>query len=139
MPLQVLTIPDAFTTDPGDGTGREDWNAPALEVESYVMVHLTMIIGINEITERNARAFLRRARMWEHAVGGTMFRQVAEGGGVVDMPMTAERVARWRGLRTNASLITDAAYKRKVADTLGDTVDHELGNIARMQAALNLA
>jgi hypothetical protein len=73
------------------------------------MIWLCLIVGIDQITEQNAEAFWHRVHAWETITGplNTSGRRIE--------PFD---VVRRIGLRTNAARLTDAAWRKKLAETM---------------------
>lgn len=120
MSLNVLRVPDGFTIDTSDGTGRPEW-LPYTDQETIDMVHATIAVDLGEITEANAVQWWRRARLFEIAAAGRLVHD-AEGD---PLPLTLERVRRFIGLRVNVANTTDAAYRKRIDLVLRDTVNRE--------------
>jgi len=72
-------------------------------------IWLCMIVGIDKITDANAEAFWHRVHAWE-TVSGPI--------NTSGRPMEPRDIALRVGLRTNASRITDAAWRKKLTETM---------------------
>lgn len=83
------------------------------------LVFSTMSVGIREITVENARQFFARVSFWEK-VNGPM--RVGDGESLYFKP---EDVLRFVGLKTNASTLTDAQFRKNVWES------HERWNVPR--------
>ena len=94
-----------------------DWTNTDLSTESEndcvladSLVWLTMGIGMNEITEANAREFYARASFYEKVNGPYRFHIDPETNQRVNDYFTVEDIVRAIGLKTNASLMTKAKF-----------------------------
>ena len=95
-----------------------DWNTKASKpskpkdenesVVQYTLNHLTMIVGMNKITEQNWEEFYARCVVLEKLNGAYMRRSMKSG--LKDRPITVEDVKRWIGMQTNASTMTRAQF-----------------------------
>jgi len=72
------------------------------------LVFMTLAIGINEITDSNARIFFHRVDMLEKLFGAQLMSQDGE------TCITWLQVQDHRGLRTNASTLTDTQFLKRV-------------------------
>jgi len=72
------------------------------------LIFASMPVGIQHITEDNAREFYARVSFWEKVNGA--YRMNEDG----DVPFTADDVRRFIGLRTNVSTITAAQFRKNV-------------------------
>lgn len=88
-------------------------------VTADALVWATMAIGMNEITEANARDFYARLSMWEKVVGA--YRNM-DG---KPLFFTPEDVLRGVGLHTNASRMTKAQFYKHMWEV------HERFNVPR--------
>lgn len=86
----------------------ENWNKVSDGAKESLIFH-TMFLGINRVTEDNYRDFYRRYIQFNRAQG-------------YEEPyyLTAEDVHNAIGLHTNASPITPAAWRKKLAEWLDD-------------------
>ena len=97
-----------------------DWNTQASnpplpqdeneEIVQNTLLHLTMIVGINNITEATWQEFYARCVVLEKLNGSYMRRKKKSG--LEDRPITPEDVKRWIGMRTNASTMTRAQFMK---------------------------
>lgn len=74
-----------------------------------------MIVGIDKITDQTAETFWHRIAAWE-AVSGP----INTSGRRIEPRDIAARI----GLRTNASRLTDAQFRKKITDRLHETSLH---------------
>jgi hypothetical protein len=74
-------------------------------------IWLCLIVGIDTITEQNAEAFWHRVYAWETITG-----PLNTSGRRMEPADIRNRI----GLRTNASRLTDAAWRKKLAATMHD-------------------
>ena len=72
----------------------------------------TMAVGINEITPENAHEFYTRASFVEKVLGAS--RRGFENGKDFPVFYSETDIRRFVGLRTNASRLTDAAFRKNV-------------------------
>lgn len=86
------------------------------DVVTEVIIFSTMYLGINAITEATAEKFAVRTEAWQMAFG-PLASQWA-GDKWTPRPITLQDVRRHIGLRTNASQLTDAAFRKHLAETL---------------------
>lgn len=87
--------------------GKSYWS-PLVERMSFA----TMLVGINDIKDEDAAdKFYKRYRAY-----------LIAGGTPSSTYMSLETVRKFIGLRTNAGTYTDAAYKKRLIEWLGDTV-----------------
>lgn len=77
---------------------------------SYQLIELTMIVGINKITEANHDEFFIRLRMYERVCGLCLWR--TDDDGKRHSVLTADLVKAHVGLRTNASTKTKAQFDK---------------------------
>lgn len=135
MALEVLQAPPGWVAprylwggDPGEGYQNPETRTKAV-INAHIIV-MCMGIGWGEITEANAVDWHRRARSYEIATDGAMRR--VDNGERVPMPLTLAMVRERIGLRVNVfgpkgyKELTDAAFARKLAKALADTVDREV-------------
>jgi hypothetical protein len=92
---------------PDPDTGAPQWH-PATQALVWLSVHC----GYSEITEKNIGEVADRVRVWEHAVGPTM---LASGG---PLRVSLDDIHNHIGLRTNASRLTSAQFRKKVMDII---------------------
>lgn len=92
-----------WNTSACQGLTEDDW--PVTEC----MIWLCMICGVGVIDEKSAPIFFDRIHAWESATGPINTNGVR---------ITAEDVRRRIGMRTNASTMSDAAFKKKLILTL---------------------
>lgn len=78
------------------------------------MAFATITVGINRITEKNYEEFYERYVMFMYAHG------------IEDWELTQEVVQKFIGLRTNASSITPAAFKKSMLSILVDRTKSKL-------------
>lgn len=76
------------------------------------LIWATIWLGMSSITEANWQRFATRLRLYENAFGATM-RKDGE-----DWKIRPEDVHRRIGLSTNASPLTEAAFRKRVFDRL---------------------
>ena len=74
---------------------------------------LTMGVGINRITDRNWQTFAARLEVWQDVHGAPMQRFTEENG-IENVRLTPADVHRRIGLSTNASTLTDAAFRKNM-------------------------
>lgn len=85
------------------GDGPDAWPV------SDCIIWLCMIVGVDAITDQNAEAFWHRVHAWETITG-----PLNTSGRRIEPRDIALRI----GLRTNASRLTDAAFRKKLTDTM---------------------
>ena len=91
-----------------------------LKQETDALIWITMGIGIDRITEKNIKKFCLRLGMLEEIDGHYLYETDADG---ERHNVLTERVIRkYIGLSTNASLLTDAKFERRVIRTLKSEV-----------------
>lgn len=95
--FQNVTNYQEVTTDPTDETR---WHPVA-----DALVWLSMICGYREITLKNVDKVISRVMTYQ-AVGGSYFRGVY---------ITAQDIRRFVGMTTNASVMTDAQWAKRIA------------------------
>lgn len=81
-------------------------------VAREALIFATMGVGINHITEDNAREFYERVSFIEKVNGAS--RHGWEDGEHVPVYFTPDEIRRFIGLRTNASVLTKAKFKTNV-------------------------
>ena len=90
-----------------------------------VMIHLTIAIGLNEITEKNYKTFFRRAKELEVVYGMRGFLVEAES---TRMPYIHE-VQKHIGLKTNADILTNRKWgshlRRQIEFTTNELIARE--------------
>jgi len=77
---------------------------------SYQLIELTMIVGINKITEANHEEFFIRLRMYERVCGLCLW--TTDDDGKRHSVLTADLVKAHVGLRTNASAKTKVQFDK---------------------------
>ena len=77
---------------------------------SYQLIELTMIVGINKITEANHDEFFIRLRMYERVSGLCLW--TTDDDGKRHSVLTADLVKAHVGLRTNASPKTKVQFDK---------------------------
>jgi len=98
---------------------KKDVEGRTMSAVTEVMIFLTLLVGINKITEKNVKEFYQRVKEFELATGnqGLIHEKRNDSLDVVNvrdrMPTFAE-VERHIGLRTNANMMT----KKKWNSTL---------------------
>lgn len=92
----------------------------------------TMTIGINTITEANAREFAERLAVYEGAFGAFL-RKFDDDFNPVDRPITYADIHRRVGLTTNASTLTVTAFRKRVMTRLEEEAKRLVGR--QMQVA----
>ncbi len=80
------------------------------------LIYFTMTGGIFPKTEAQVDAFFRRIQIYEHQFGAFTghIREVDGKNVKEDEPMTREDIVNHVGLRTNASPVTDTAFKKNI-------------------------
>ena len=90
-----------------------------------VMIHLTIAIGLNEITEKNYKTFFRRAKELEVVYGMRGFLVESES---TRMPYIHE-VQKHIGLKTNADILTNRKWgshlRRQIEFTTNELIARE--------------
>lgn len=93
-------------------------NADGTKVLSPVtnaLIWLTMIVGMGSITVKNARDFYARVKLYESLFGSYLTKREHEIGATwVERPLTAEDVRAHIGLRTNVSMESDTAWRKRI-------------------------
>lgn len=80
------------------------------------LIWMTMTLGIGRITEANAEKFAKRLHMYEAINGPVLYKRDENGN---KRPMIGyPEIHRRIGLYTNASPLTDAAFRKKLMDGL---------------------
>ena len=77
------------------------------------IIWVTMIIGIREITDKNWERFYNRINIWEKVFGSGYYKRNRKK--LVPILVTKEDVQRMIGLRTNASPLSDAKFKKHLS------------------------
>ena len=104
----VRTVADEYKAD------GEQWRI------TEALIFVTMVVGINRITEDNATTFAERLAAYQKVRGALLSNY--DGETVTERPVTAEDVRARIGLSTNATPMTNAAFKRRMADLLMEEV-----------------
>ena len=86
----------------------------------------TRHIGIQSITEKNHEKVLLRYEMDRIVSGAPLIHRDGETGAWVDRPFTLEDIKAHIGLVTNASSMTDAAYKKQLMAALLEKAEGSL-------------
>lgn len=100
--FQNVTNYEEVTTHPADDTR---WHPVA-----DALVWLSLICGYREITLKNVDKVISRVMTYQ-AVGGSYFRGVY---------ITAQDIRRFVGMTTNASVMTDAQWAKRIASIATD-------------------
>jgi hypothetical protein len=118
---QSLLTVIAKADDPMQGVkkGQELWS-PLVEA----LAHVTMGIGLGELTEKNLPEFLLRVRLWERCFGA--MRKSHTGGKLVDVYFTVAELRGMVGFRTNVSPLTRPVFLRNLAAHLERDTNAEL-------------
>lgn len=82
-----------------------------LTATTEALIWSTIIVGIPEITEKNAKDFWQRLSFYERSIGSLL--KGGEEGEIVDIRMTEDDVLRHVGLSTNATKLTDKQFTDK--------------------------
>ena len=82
-----------------------------------MLIFLTMVVGINQITEKNAREFYERLAIYERLSGAFRTTHV-EGGGRTEVRFTPQEVEAHIGLSTNADSLTANQFAAKIMKRL---------------------
>lgn len=69
-----------------------------------------MAIGMGKIEEKTLDRYVKRTRFYEHVFGPWRRGLDEQSGTIVPKPLTREEIARYVGLRTNASTLTDSQF-----------------------------
>lgn len=101
---------------------EELWNDQNKHM-TQTIIHLTMVVGMGEITEKNYKEFFRRIHFYERACGAFMQKCVKgensqEENKIIDVPFTIADVKRYIGLRTNVSKETEKQFVKRIAESL---------------------
>ena len=91
-----------------DATATED-----ACVITDALIWATMHVGLNQITDENIEKFATRLTVWERTVGASVIN--ADG---TPAYITFIELQQRIGLATNASALTDAAFRKKVMSHL---------------------
>tara|TARA_Y100000310_G_C20601238_1_gene773159 strand:+ start:936 stop:1331 length:396 start_codon:yes stop_codon:yes gene_type:complete len=89
-----------------------------LNVLTSTLIHMTIDVGINHITEKTYKAFYIRGKELEVAYGGGYIRNTKDGS--TRMPLLPE-VQAHIGLKTNATLLTNRKWSGRVRNHVGYT------------------
>lgn len=111
---KVKNIDNFFTEKDAAGDQR-------MKAELECMIWLTMAIGINVITEKNAEEVFKRVNMVETVSGA--YRTIAGGGKVF---FTLAEVKSLIGLSTNASAKTALQFDKGIMRILKENASQEL-------------
>lgn len=84
-----------------------------LSQSTHNLIFLTMVVGMNEISESNYKEFYTRVALFERLRGAVRLKQTAAGH-FVDDPYTLEDIRQHIGLHTNASNEKPAAWRKRV-------------------------
>jgi hypothetical protein len=76
------------------------------------LVFMTMAVGMNSITEDNARTFFSRLSIWEKVNGCGRYKFDEDTQSHSDWFFSFDEVKRFVGLRTNATPKTQAAFNK---------------------------
>lgn len=94
--------------------GKDQWGHADLVPVSKALVFYTMRVGMNEITEANADEFAERVIAVEEREGANVY-LFEEETGFTMRPITVEDVRAHVGLRTNASRLSKAAFRKTLS------------------------
>ena len=98
------------------------------------LVWATMYVGIPRITAANAVTFTERITAWSR-VTGPMVTQVTDSGTLAPVPITLADVRIRIGLETNASRMSDAAFRNmlinRILTAARDTVARQVADAAK--------
>jgi len=97
------------------------------------LLHLTMIVGINKITEKNVDKFCLRLRMYETVCGMSLYYTNDDGTHRNALPDSLIR--KHIGLHTNASTTTDVQFKSYMFDLLKREAKAASRNMERKEKA----
>lgn len=93
------------------------WNAEKVkgwkdkgERVTDAVIYMTMLVGINEITDENAEEFFARVSLNEKLFGAALTK------GGKERPLTLEDIRGHIGLRTNAATMTRTQFNKKQMD-----------------------
>ena len=100
----VLCFVDEKDSITSEGVGRH------VDPSSWCLIELTMIVGINEITEANHAEFYTRILMYERVSGLCLWKTDDDGNR--NSLMTADLVEAHVGLHTNASRKTKVQFDK---------------------------
>ena len=92
--------------------------AKELNVLTSTLIHMTIDIGINQITEKNYKTFYIRGKELEVAYGGGYIQNTSDGS--TRMPLLPEIQAHI-GLRTNATPLSNRKWSGRVRSHVGYT------------------
>jgi len=83
---------------------KADGDEVQLTSVTNVLIWLTMIVGLNRITEKNAAMFYARIRVWEMLYGA-----MQNSGDLISPTNVRDHI----GLKTNACDYSDAAFRKR--------------------------
>jgi hypothetical protein len=83
-----------------------------LTVFATNLIHLTMVIGIGVLTEKNFEEFMNRVAIYQALVGP--YRRVRKDGVFAEQYLTDEDVRPFIGMRTNVSTISRSTFMKNV-------------------------
>ena len=89
--------------------------ARTMKGATEALIWATMIIGLPDITEKNAEEFYFRIRFYERAQGALRNMMSADGEGITPVFFSADEVRKHIGLCTNASRETRHAWIKRMS------------------------
>lgn len=92
------------------GDGTQTYVHPV----TTVLIHATVAVGINHLTEKTIEAFIDRVALWEHHLGGLLHEEGPDGW--VQRNVTDEEIRAHLGLRTNAAPMGKRAFDQHLQD-----------------------
>ena len=89
--------------------------ARAMKGVTETLIWATMIVGLPDITEKNAEEFYFRIRFYERTQGALRTRFSADGEDITPVFVSADEVRKHIGLGTNASRETRPAWIKRMS------------------------
>lgn len=105
----------------------DDPDAKRLNSVTESLIFATIPVGLNQITKGNHEKFFVRLSALESAFGS--FLKEVSRDQIVDRSITFDEVKQHIGLSTNAASLTDAQFKRTLADRLMREAGERLRNV----------
>lgn len=101
----------------------DNWQTRCLRPDGNVegvtecLIWALMFVGIPNVDAANLRTVCRRIRMWETANGPISTRGT---------PLEGHEIRDRIGLRTNASSMTEAAFRKKLGQIMAERAEREM-------------
>ncbi len=107
---------------------QHDPDGKKLNPLTNALIWATIPVGINHITEKNVEKFFIRVSAIEQVSGS--FLNELHGDKIVERPITLADLKQHIGLWTNASSLTDAQFRRNIAQRAMREAQQRLKNAA---------